>query len=254
MRKTARLFCFSILIGFPFLSQVSAAEPVPQMKPLGFQEHNSFLEGVDLPRAKPDAPAVESSKEKFATALAPTCEIPGAIFEQVVPFDGKLDGDAACGIADPIELTGFQQTGSKVRFPAPVTLSCEFAKVLTEWVREDVLPAANDYFESAVSILNSGPGYQCRRRNNQPDGKLSEHALGTAIDLSGFKFDDGSQISIEKDWGTDTAKGKFLKVIHASACKRFSTVLGPDADPNHKSHYHLDTGCHGKTCTYLICQ
>ncbi|CTQ53085.1 hypothetical protein LP7551_01606 [Roseibium album] len=254
MRITAPIFRFCILVGIPFPSLVSASEPVPQVKPLSLQDHTSFLEGVDLPRAKPHVSAVNYSNEKATSALSPTCEIPRAIFSQVLPFDGERDGDAACGIADPIELTGFQQEGSKARFTAPVTLSCSFAKVLTDWLIDDVLPAAGDLFDSPVSVLSSGPGYQCRRRNNQPDGKLSEHALGEAIDISGFRLDDGSQISIEKDWGTDTVKGRFLSAIHASACKRFSTVLGPDADPNHKSHYHLDTGCHGKTCTYLICQ
>jgi hypothetical protein len=254
MRKTAPFYWFCILVGFPLPVQTDAAEPVPQAKPLNSSEHTPFLEGVDLPQAKPNRMVFGNNKEKSPNVFSPKCQIPGAVFEQAEPFDGELDGDAACGIEDPITLAGFQQEGGTVSFPVPATLSCEFAQVLTDWVREDVLPAVSDHFDSTVSVLGSGPGYQCRRRNNKPDGKLSEHALGKAVDISGFRFDDGSQISIEEDWGTDTAKGKFLKIIHASACKRFTTVLGPDADPNHKSHYHLDTGCHGKTCTYLICQ
>jgi hypothetical protein len=254
MRKTAPVYCFCILVGFPLPSLVGATEPVPQVKPLSLQNRTTFLEGIDLPRAKPDTLVVEKHEENSPKASSLSCEIPGVVFEQVAPFDGELDGDAACGIADPIKLSGFHHEGRMAVFPVPVSLSCEFAKILADWVREDVLPAAKDHFDNPLTLLGSGPGYQCRRRNNQPDGKLSEHALGKAIDISGFKLVDGSQISIEKDWGAETAKGRFLKVIHASACKRFTTVLGPDADPNHKSHFHLDSGCHGKTCTYLICQ
>ncbi len=134
-------------------------------------------------------------------------------------------------------------------------ITCEFARVVADWIRQDVLPAARNELGMDVTGLLTGPGYQCRRRNNLPDGKLSEHALGKAVDVSGFRLANGDVISVMKDWPEpETAPGKFLRAVHAAACKRFTTVLGPDADPNHEAHFHLDTGCHGKDCTYLICQ
>ncbi|WP_170107233.1 extensin-like domain-containing protein [Roseibium marinum] len=159
-----------------------------------------------------------------------------------------------CGIADPVRLAGVVSGPNTAKFHAPVTISCDFAKVLTDWLRRDVLPVAELEFGIPVAVVASGPGYQCRRRNNRPDGKLSEHALGMAIDITQFQLADSSNISIEKDWVTATGKGKFLQAIHAKACRRFTTVLGPDADANHRSHFHLDAGCHGQDCTYIICQ
>jgi hypothetical protein len=35
-------------------------------------------------------------------------------------------------------------------------------------------------------------------------------------------------------------KAKFVTFLHENACRRFGTVLGPDANAAHKSHFHLD--------------
>jgi hypothetical protein len=37
-----------------------------------------------------------------------------------------------------------------------------------------------------------------------------------------------------------TNKERFLKRIHASACRTFGTVLGPEANEAHRNHFHLD--------------
>jgi hypothetical protein len=52
----------------------------------------------------------------------------------------------------------------------------------------------------------------------------------------------------------ETAEAKFLVGLHDAACQRFTTVLGPDANAEHHAHFHFDLGCHGRTCTYLICE
>jgi hypothetical protein len=36
------------------------------------------------------------------------------------------------------------------------------------------------------------------------------------------------------------AKNRFVTVLHEDACRRFGTVLGPDANDAHKDHFHLD--------------
>lgn len=37
-----------------------------------------------------------------------------------------------------------------------------------------------------------------------------------------------------------TPRGRFLREIHAKACERFGTVLGPEANEAHRDHFHLD--------------
>lgn len=233
-------------------------QPMPPPKPLQSPSTAGFLEGVDVPPAKPPP---KSSRDLPGGAAAMTrttemCHIEGVLFEPTEPEkgDGEPEIGTGCGIENPIRLTGLQHGNSTVSFAASVTVSCDFARTLTVWLQRDVQREARARFGKSVASITTGPGYQCRRRNNLSDEKLSEHALGKAIDLSFLQLSDGLRISVEKDWGKETKNGQFLTAIHASACERFMTVLGPGADPNHKSHIHLDVGCHGKDCTYIICQ
>lgn len=261
MRSAAILFCL-VWIGSNFSVTGVYAEPVPAVKPMEFLKQEPFLEGIDVPPVKPldenpgngKTESTDMSQEAATTEKSEACVVPGALVlpppELIDPEGNGLD----CGIDEPVSLEGVVLGSNTAKFSETLTISCEFAKRLTRWLRMDVLPAAEDQFGSPLSILASGPGYQCRRRNNSPDGKLSEHALGKAVDLSSFKLSNGTSVSVENDWGADNKNGRFLKTIHALACRRFTTVLGPDADPSHRSHFHVDIGCHGKSCTYLICQ
>ncbi|PVB61599.1 extensin family protein [Labrenzia sp. 011] len=247
--------CRAFLAGMVLAPTVCfAVEVVPDAKPLAPAFRETFLEGVDTPPAKPRFPEADDTGRKSDAGGRPfaACDIPGALLEPGEPVAG--DKYEECQIAEPVRLNGVVDGTNVVKFPAPVSVSCQFAGVLTRWLRQDVLPAAELQFDSPVAVVVSGPGYQCRRRNNRPDGKLSEHALGMAVDISRFQLVDGTEISVEKDWKAGTGKGTFLQTIHAGACQRFTTVLGPDADPDHRSHFHLDIGCHGQDCTYLICQ
>ncbi|WP_428650269.1 extensin family protein [Roseibium sp.] len=250
-------FFFMFLMPGIFLQEATASEPVPAHKPFETSMKESFDRRAAIPAAKPKLGKSDEFKPNGMAALKKThdrCNVPGALLETAEPVGNTSGTDAHCDIVDPVKLTGVELGEITTTFSAPLTVSCEFAGVLTEWLREDVLPAARETLASPVSVITSGPGYQCRRRNNQPDGKISEHALGRAADLTQFHFANGVAVTVEDDWAKDTDKGRFLKTVHGLACGRFTTVLGPDADPNHRAHFHLDTGCHGKTCTYLICQ
>jgi hypothetical protein len=55
---------------------------------------------------------------------------------------------------------------------------------------------------------------------------LSEHAIGNALAVSGLKLADGKIISVQHPNGAEALLGK----VRATACGRFSTVLGPGAD------------------------
>ena len=44
---------------------------------------------------------------------------------------------------------------------------------------------------------------------------------------------------MREDWGTKDW-GPALRRTYAAACGRFGTVLGPEANPLHGDHLHLD--------------
>ena len=90
-----------------------------------------------------------------------------------------------------------------------------------------------------VARIETVAGYACRTRNSQRGARLSEHALGRAVDVAGFRFLNGEVLSVLQDWsrGSD---GRILDALWRSACGPFTTVLGPNADRFHRDHFHLD--------------
>ncbi len=171
-----------------------------------------------------------------------------------------VEGD--CGEKSPIALNAINNTGSsggegKTKLSSSPKITCGMATAMAEW-NSGLNKAAEQIFGSQVALIVSVNGYQCRRRNNLPDGKISEHGFANAIDILGFELKNGDTISIERDWGQPLEepgiKAKFLRTIHKGACEKFTTVLGPQSNEYHKDHFHFDLGCHGKTCTYKLCE
>ena len=57
---------------------------------------------------------------------------------------------------------------------------------------------------------------------------------------------------VSADGGTTaTATSQFLRAVHASACRRFGTTLGPEANAAHRNHLHVDLA---ERKSKLICE
>lgn len=232
------VFFFSALV---FAEPGSASDaPVPVSKPSLSTDEDGGLA---------DDETVKAENKGESAAHEAACEIELAEIEIVE----SVVGENGCGVPAAVSLLA--TTGSSpVSLLPPPTVGCAFAGKFAEFLSGPAVKKASEEVGSDLTGLRVGPGYVCRRRNNLPDGKLSEHAKGKALDITTFVFADNVEVSIAEDWGKDTPEGRALKHLHAGACEVFTTVLGPDADPNHSSHFHVDTGCHGRDCTYLICQ
>ncbi|MCP4071430.1 MAG: extensin family protein [Hyphomicrobiales bacterium] len=206
------------------------------------------------PRPEIDAPMPQPDPEKPKRIYQSACPalIRGRIRARLLgPI---IEGD--CGERSPLALEAIMVPG-EVRLSSLPQINCRTASAMADWV-EKLNKAAEAAFGSSVSVILSGIGYQCRRRNNQPDGRISEHGFANAIDITGFRLESGEEILVKRDWGDasqePTISGLFLRTIHKAACENFTTVLGPDADQYHSDHLHFDLGCHGKNCRYLICE
>ena len=129
----------------------------------------------------------------------------------------------------------------------PVTgltnVRCGEARAFAGWVRGAVAPAAYQMLGSELASVTSFGSYACRNviGSAANAGKRSGHAIANAIDIGGFTLKDGRRITILNDWrSADPATQQFLRTIHASACKRFGTVLSPDYNAAHANHLHLE--------------
>ena len=145
-----------------------------------------------------------------------------------------ITGEGGCGVADPVRLEAIKTDKGQVTLAPPAVVRCEMAEAITHWVREDVAPALAG--NGGVAALTSGTGYECRGRNRAAGARLSEHATGNALDLRGLKLANGKALDL-----TDPDAPKELRQkLQASACARFTTVLGPGSDGMHEDHIHMD--------------
>ncbi len=122
-------------------------------------------------------------------------------------------------------------------------MKCGLATPYARWVRDEVRPASLATLGVAVTRIESMGSYACRPVNGVAGNPLSEHASANAVDISAFQLADGRRITVLRDWdGPDPKARAFLRALHRLACRRFSVVLGPDANPFHRDHFHFDMG------------
>lgn len=163
--------------------------------------------------------------------LTRLCNNPAILGEVVAPIS-----NGACGIEAPVAV----RYVSGVRLSTPATLNCRTANTLANWVANDAQTAVAK-LRSQITELTVFASYSCRTRNSRPGARLSEHALGNAIDIGVFTLANGVELSVEDDWGKSGKEGTAIRALHASACGPFGTVLGPESDSYHYNHFHLDT-------------
>lgn len=76
-------------------------------------------------------------------------------------------------------------------------------------------------------------------RNIAGSSRVSRHSYALAIDIGEFTLEDGTKLSVLKDWN-DPVKGPKLMEIRNIFCNNFDTVLSPLYNKNHKNHFHID--------------
>lgn len=156
--------------------------------------------------------------------------------------DPRLDGDyldvvggpGRCGIEDAVKLRAV----SGVPLSRPASIDCETARTLRQWVDAAKPIVGNE--GGGIASLRVIASYSCRNRRGTSNVKLSEHALGRAIDIAGIGLRDGTEISVLDGWDTRD-DGAQLRQMHDVACGPFGTVLGPEANAAHHNHFHFDT-------------
>lgn len=129
----------------------------------------------------------------------------------------------------------------------PVTnlgaMKCMTALPFTSWVRNVVTQQAQAFFGKPVVRIESYGTFACRPKNNVKGADLSEHGRANAVDIAAFILQGGRRITVLADWnGPDPHARAFLRAVHQAACRRFSIVLGPEANAIHRDHLHFDMG------------
>ncbi|MQB42376.1 extensin family protein [Rhizobium sp. ICMP 5592] len=211
--------------------QPSAEPPTPMAKPAVPEIQPTTGEMQGPPKPPPTIAA--ESEEEHQTCLTQLTAI-GATFKDIP----RIDDGNGCGIDKPIALT---ESLPGIRMKPEGTMRCEIALALAHWMKESVIPSAAALKDNGrIVTINQASTYICRLRNNAATGKISEHARGNAVDIAGFTFENGKTIGIEPRREDPTLTGAFQRTASASACLYFSTVLDPESDAAHETHFHLD--------------
>ncbi len=208
---------------------------------LGVLAFNTLLPERD----KPFAPRDLLDRPGLATAhkLNRLAERPEACFvalnEAEVGYT-RIDrphDQPACRLVNALTLDR-----SLTPYSATLSMSCPMTAALHIWERHVVLPAAEKHFGTGVARIESYGSFACRRVNNARDGRWSQHASANAVDISGFRLDDGRRVTVLADYGKATPEGRFLADIRDGGCTVFTTTLGPEYNALHADHFHFDMG------------
>ncbi len=191
-------------------------------------------------------PQSDDAAAATASATPSACQAGLAKIAEFQPLP-VLVGPGDCGADDAVAMAAIVLSDrSEVAVSPPAILRCPMAQVVADWVRDDVAPSLKDL--PPLRGLDNLASYDCRGRNNVHAAKVSEHGRADALDVHDFKLADGRELGL-----TDVAMPKdWREAIRASACARFSTVLGPGSDGYHEEHVHLDL--EARRNDYKICE
>jgi hypothetical protein len=155
------------------------------------------------------------------------------------------DEAGQCGYDDAVRFAAGGALPLDFR-PAGLGISCPVAAAVAMWDWNSVQPAALRHFGRRVTAIDHFGSYNCRRIYGRKEGAWSEHSRANALDIAGFRLEDGTRITVAGDWKDKGAKGRFLHDVRDGACRLFATTLSPDYNAAHRDHLHLDQAPRGE--------
>ncbi|URW74997.1 extensin family protein [Sphingomonas donggukensis] len=192
---------------------------------------------TDLPTRPRNSPPIVLTQPPSRATQACYADL----LQQSVRYSALPDRDygGGCLLTGTLQLIDYGVPTTNLR-----AMACPLARTFVAWVRYGVVPSGREILGSPVVRVESMGTYACRNTvGTRTINRLSEHAVGNAVDVSAFVLEDGRRITIERDWrNPDPAVQDFLQTVRRSACKRFGTVLSPDYNAAHYNHLHLDLG------------
>jgi hypothetical protein len=186
------------------------------------------------PTPAPSAPSTQEAPAAFSCQARLSSD--RAVFKSIGELAGDSSGPAGCGARDAVLLQRIILSDhTLVAVEPPAKMRCEMAEAITDFVREDLAPAAAA-LGSPLSAIENHDSYDCRGRNRIFGAKLSEHGYANALDVRSIRLRDGRVIR-PSDAGASLT---FRTAMKAGVCNRFTTVLGPGSDGYHEDHIHMD--------------
>lgn len=217
-----------------------------------------FCVACDSERSVLSASSSDVDEARLEPAVSPAGGSTGvtALNLEPYPLDGLDRALRARQLTCPeVELA--DHAGAEVELAPPARVAPPFVSRLIQ-LEQVVRAAAMQAYARPPSKILLAASYDCRsvRGDNQ---RLSEHALGNAVDVAGFVFDASPgwpetpaplpgafEVRVERHWKNkgDPAlerHARFLDAVTRELVERrvFRTLLGP-SHPDHTDHFHFD--------------
>jgi hypothetical protein len=173
----------------------------------------------------------------------------GIVFEQ----PGAIQQEG-CQLSGAVKLTAVATPFGKVGVFGQPAMLCSFARQFSGWVRDVGAPLTLAYTGQKLAEIEAGQAFACRARYDKPGAVPSEHAKGNAIDIASFVLADNRRIRVKEQDSDIPLARDLIRALRTTACGYFTTVLGPGSDSHHEEHLHFDSGMHGATANYRICE
>jgi hypothetical protein len=152
--------------------------------------------------------------------------------------------DTGCSTLNSVRLASLRSDDAMLALSNLGPVTCPLAATFAGWARYGVDRAARQVLGSPLVRIETMGSYSCR--NVAGTARRSGHATANAIDIAAFVLADGRRVSVLNQWnGESAAERRFLRIVHASACKRFGTSLGPDYNTAHANHFHVEVNGDG---------
>jgi len=195
------------------------------------------IEMVPIPRPRPAEAEKRTLPEEPRAPATSQCFLDltssGLAIAELLPPIAAHDG---CGADDVVRLSAVAiDKVNRVKLNPVPTLRCGLAIELSKWIRQDLAADVLPLGATLAEIENDG-SYDCRPRNNVAASGVSEHGRANAIDVRSFRLTNGKRYELTDPNVSEPVRQK----LKASACARFTTVLGPGSDEYHENHIHLD--------------
>jgi hypothetical protein len=199
--------------------KLPAAAPFPPLRQAKDASAGDGPARAEAPAPPPAPPCLETLKGLAVVLARP-----------------PIVGPGGCGAPQAVRLEAvFTRSGRRIALQPAADLRCGMAEAVVRWVREDVV-AALPVNVAPLSAITTAASYDCRTRNHVAGALISEHGLANALDIRALLLADGTAFDL-----TDRTVAKSLRErLRATACARFSTVLGPGSDGFHEDHIHFD--------------
>lgn len=159
-----------------------------------------------------------------------------------------------CELSGAIKLKAVTTAFGIVSMSGEPAMLCSFARQFSGWVRDVGAPLTLGYTGQRLARIETGAGFACRARYDKPGEVPSEHGKGDALDIASFVLADNRSIPVRQQDSDGPLTRDLIHALRMTACGYFTTVLGPGSDTAHEAHFHFDSGLHGATPNYRICE